>query len=47
MAEKERRYYADGTLAYELTRPVEEEYFYSVDPSDLPQYFSCPCVGKP
>ena len=37
MAEKERRYYADGTLAYELTRPVEEEYFYSVDPSDLPQ----------
>ena len=36
MAEKERKYYADGSLAYEITQPVEEEYFYSVDPSDLP-----------
>ena len=37
MSDKERRYYADGSLAYEITQPVEEEYFYSVDPSDLPQ----------
>ena len=37
MAEAERKYYADGSLAYEITQPVEEEYFYSVDPMDLPE----------
>ena len=37
MANKERKYYADGSLAYEVTQPVEEEYFYSVDPMDLPE----------
>ena len=33
---EERKYYADGSLAYEITQPVEEEFFYSVDPTDLP-----------
>ena len=37
MADEKRKYYADGSLAYEITQPVEEEYFYSVDPSDLPE----------
>ena len=37
MREEERKYYADGSLAYEITQPVEEEYFYSVDPTDLPE----------
>lgn len=36
MANPRRRYY-DDSLAYELTQPVEEEYFYSVDPEDLPE----------
>lgn len=36
MAEPRRRYY-DDSLAYEITQPVEEEYFYSVDPDDLPE----------
>ena len=33
---EERKYYADGSLAYEITQPVEEEFFYSVDPTELP-----------
>ena len=37
MADEKRKYYADGSLAYEITQPVEEEYFYSVDPMDLPE----------
>ena len=37
MTDEKRRYYDDGSLAYEITQPVEEEYFYSVDPDDLPE----------
>lgn len=36
MADNRHQYYDDGSLAYEITQPLEEEYFYSVEQSDLP-----------